>query len=413
MNDYNEAQVLESLQVGINRGKKAYHFKRASQGVLTVFAVMFMSLALMVNVSPSFADSLIDVPVIGEIVKLVRIGSGYEEVAEKGMFEKGEVIYEDESYKLSLLAYYFSDKDLNLYFTLESDNEDYHAITNFEMLDENMDFIKGGSIGFDAFNDEGLTNIEVNMIDHTLPDTLTIKFDLTRDDKRGRFGDDYIYLEDLSLKLKKKVKDVSNMIDISETVHHENMNFDFISLEITPTTMNLQMDVSSDDMVFYDFKKIYIKSGENVYERISDGLVRSGNMESGMTYFFKSPYFDSYKDFEIVIEDVYALPIDLSYVEIDLENNEMIKGSDDKLEFIGVSKSADIYTVKFKSSGDERVGFSQYDDHHFSSIGTMYLDEGREYHLEVEKENLDDEKILIDFNHYPNTVEMKKSIRIE
>ncbi len=413
MNDYNKDEVINSLMIGINKGKRAKYMKRVSQSILTLFLVVFTSFSVMVNVSSSFADSLIDIPVIGEIVELVRIGSGYKEAAEKGLFEKGDMVYQDEDYTLSLIAYYYSDQDLNLFFELDHKLEGHYAIINFELLDENMSKIEGGSFGYGGFNDDNIENIEVNMVDRKLPDTLTVRFDMTRNNKNASFKDDDIILENISVKLEKKIKDVSNLKVINKVIKHDDMDFEFLSLEITPTTMNLQLDVSSDERVFYEFKEIYIQSGDNKYERISDGLVRSGDMTSGMTYYFKTPYFDDYESLEIVIDGIYVLPLDQSTILIDLEKEEMIKGIDEKLSFLGINESATGYTVRFEGNVDERVSFSQYNGHYFSSRSTMTSDTEREYHLEVEKELLEDTIIEVNFSFYPNEKEMNKTIIIE
>jgi len=198
-----------------------------------------------------------------------------------------------------------------------------------------MSKIEGGSFGYGGFNDDNIENIEVNMVDRNLPDTLTVRFDITRNNKNASFKDDDIILEDISVKLEKKIKDVSNRKEINKVIKHDDMDFEFLSLEITPTTMNLQLDVSSDEKVFYEFREIYIQSEENRYERISDGLVRSGDMTSGMTYYFKTPYFDDYESFEIVIDGIYVLPLDQSTILIDLEKKEMVKGIDEKISFLG------------------------------------------------------------------------------
>ncbi len=413
MNDYNKDEVINSLMIGINKGKRAKHMKRVSQSILTLFLVVFTSFSVMVNVSSSFADSLIDIPVIGEIVELIRIGSGYEEAAEKGMFEKGDIVYQDEDYTLSLIAYYYSDQDLNLFFKLDHELEGRYAITNFELLDEKMNKIEGGSFGYGSFNDDNIENIDVNMVDRRLPDTLTVRFDITRNSQRESFKDDDIIIDDISVNLEKKIKDVSNLKTFKKVIKHDSIDFEFLTLEITPTTMNLQLNVSSEDKVFYDFKEIYIESGDHRYERISDGLVRSGDMTSGMTYYFKTPYFDDYESFEIVIDGIYVLPLDQSTILIDLEKKEMVKGIDEKISFLGIKETTTGYTVRFEGNVDERVSFSQYNGHYFSSTSTMSTETSREYHLEVEKEFLEDTIIEVNFSFYPNEIEMNKTIIIE
>lgn len=394
MEKYNQEDVMKALKTGISRGKKARTRTRAIKGSLSMFSLLLISFTILVNVSGTFADSLIDIPIIGDIVEMVHIGSKYEEVAERGYFEQGDVLYSDDEITVALIAYYYSDNEINMYLKIESDDKHY-SVRHVELLDQEGKMVSGGSYSYGDLNDEGITNIEIDMIETDLPEHITISFDVRIDEEDRTF----------KAELDKKVSDLVK-IDIDQSFEVDDMIIHIHNMEITPTSLNLRLDVLSETMMFYDFNNIYIQTDQNKYPRISNGLIRSGSMETGMTYFFKTPFFDEYESIEIVIEGADALPVENSTIIIDLDKEEMIKQIDDKLVFLGVVNNR----LAFEGVEDG-ISFSSYDGHYFSEKSYMTGEQNQRFELKIDR-SLVDNMIEIDFSDYTNLIPFKEIIKV-
>lgn len=395
MENYNREDVMKALETGIAKGKRARNRTRGVKNSVSMFSLLLISFTILVNVSGTFADSLIDIPIIGDIVEWVHIGSKYEEVAEKGYFEKGDILYTDDELTVALIAYYYSDYEINMYLKIETDKKHY-SVEGIELLDQEDHVLDGGCYSYGGFNDDGIANIEVDMIDQNLPENIVVALDLKIGD------DDRIFKAELEKKISDMVK-----INVDESFEAHDLTIHIKDMEITPTSLNLEMDVISENMMFYDFHDIYIKTDQGVYPRISSGITRSGNMETGMTYFFKTPYFDDYESIEIIIDGMDALPVEKSTIVIDLDKEEMIKQADDKIKFIGIKSNRLIF-----ESDVEGISFSSYDGNYFSEKAYMTSEDSYRFELKIDR-HLVDHMIEIDFSDYPNLLPFKEIIKVK
>lgn len=81
--EYNDIEIPEGLNeaisMGIELGKKKLHKEESTRRILSACASIAVAFALFttaVNVSPSFADLVDDIPIIGELVKILKFVDG-------------------------------------------------------------------------------------------------------------------------------------------------------------------------------------------------------------------------------------------------------------------------------------------------------------------------------------------------
>lgn len=424
MNNANIEEIKRVLEIGIKRGRKAKRKQKIINS--NIIAVMLIALifSVSVNVSSTFASSLIDLPVIGKIVDFIRVGSGFKEVAERGLYVSGDTIIKDDDYELSIDGYYYSDNNLNIILRLDGnldDNRNY-MFDNVEVL--SVDFVKlsGNSIDYGRFNKEkdyAISIINISMED-LLPEDVVLRFNITNnligeaisiyDDTTGKIEDEYLF-EQLEVHLEKQVKELNRTFSINKKIEGHDIQIDFKELVVTPTTMNLKVDIKTDSMRFYDFETIYFESKNKTYQIISGGKTRSGNQENGYTYYFKSNYFDG-EPLTLVIEGILALPVNQSTIVIDLDTNEIVSTIDEKLTLMKVKENKNSYFLHLTSSLDEDFGFSKYDGNYFKSSATMTDDKIKEYVLELDKSLVKNSEIEIDFWKYPHLLQFNESIEI-
>lgn len=176
--------------------------------------------------------------------------------------------------------------------------------------------------------------------------------------------------------------------------------------------MNLTVNVISDSMVFYNFRLIYFKSEEEIDKPISNGLTKSGDTDSGYTYYFESSYFDSSKPLILVIEGIYALTKENSTIVIDTVIKKVIRDIDKNIKFKYIEERGDDYYLHFEGATDQTVGFSKYNGEYIKEVATRRLENPKEYTLKVEKKYVTGSIIEIEFWEYPNEVEFTTEITI-
>lgn len=81
--EYNEIEIPKELDyaisMGIDQGKKKLNKENNARSIMTVCASVAVAFAIFttaINVSPSFADIVDDIPIIGELVKILRFVDG-------------------------------------------------------------------------------------------------------------------------------------------------------------------------------------------------------------------------------------------------------------------------------------------------------------------------------------------------
>ena len=126
-----------------------------------------------------------DIPILGKIVKFVRIGSGYEDAARNGLFSDGETLLEDDRFELSIEGYYFSDHDINIIFSLNGDFLDdyFYNIKNVDIYDHQMNKLTGFSFSYGGFRTidnptHRISSIVINSNESILLNEIILKFDI-------------------------------------------------------------------------------------------------------------------------------------------------------------------------------------------------------------------------------------------
>jgi hypothetical protein len=414
---YNSEEVRKIIEIGIEKGKKTRRRSRMINSSVLIVLILLSSLSITVNVSKTFAEALMDIPILGDIVELITIGSGFEEVAEQGLYKSGNILNRTDDYSLVIEGYYFSDSDVNVLISVEGDIDvkSNYFINNLIIMNENnekLDVNIENNMFFKYKGSQLRTEIVISR-EEFLPNTINIEFDVERSRNSSTvypngtshtINEKELIFSCEKYQLQKHVDEEVMSYEIDKLIRLNGVNVHLKSMAIHQTTIDLELDVLSEDYVFYDFEGLKIISKEKEYPLISNGTYRTGNVSDGFTYYFESSYFDKVDDFELIIDGINMLPINSSTIVVDLENNELLKTIDDQIILKEISQTGSKYVINFETSIDVKV--SKYDNHdfdliHFSHESTKKIGD---LSLRIDKSLLDDKIIEIYFEHYPVTV---------
>lgn len=410
-------EVLNILEIGIKKGKKAKKKKKFINSNIIVLALLIVTFTVSVNVSNTFATSMSGIPVIGKIVDFIQIGSGYEEVAKRGLFSAGDTIYKDEKLEVSVEGYYFSDNNVNVIIRFDGDeleNISYNY-KNINIYDAEMVEIEEYSASYgniEVVNDYALSEFVFNKKVCALPEDIIIELGLiinySNDTEQVLENKNKKIYEDLVIKLHKNVVDENIEISIDKSIEDNDIKLEVNSLIITPTTMDLTISSESDSIVFYGFKSIYFKSKDKSYYPISNGVTKAGD-----AYYFESAYFDDYDNLTLVIDGIYALPKENSTIIVDLEKREIIKNVGDYLVITYMYETEEHFYIHLKNTGGPKIEFATYNGQHFAERAMSSNFVWFESKLKMEKKYIVDSKVEIDFWRFENEIEFYKEIIIK
>lgn len=426
--DQHSNDILFAIESGIKKGRNARRMNKILKVNGYLLSVLLISFCALVNFSSSFADSLIGIPVIGDIVELVRFGSGYEEVAERGYFTEGDVFYEHDGKKLEVEAYYFSERKLNIILKGTGFNEDIDIrIESYDMTDENGEkinqyFASTGALRHNGKNHTGTLVIEREI---ELPETLYLELewhtydtsmrishnDENRDEKREERNFDTIKS---NITFYRNVFETSKVYSVNEKIEGENINFIVGDLMITPTTMNLEVDVETEGMKFYGFEEIYFLADGKKYPAISSGVVSSGDVDSGYVFYFESFYFEDPSDIKLVVDSYRAIDEKYTQVNIDLTGEIKPEFYGDYIHEFEIIEKNHYYELVFSIDENNRLSISDYNGVDIRAFGTTFdEDEYAKKYFEILKENIEGTDITITFSDYPEVIQLNKEIKVK
>jgi hypothetical protein len=262
MMSYNKDEVINAIQLGISDGKKAFKRKRSINHSMFIFFVFLSSFTISVNMSDTFASSLIDVPVIGKIVEFVRIGSGFEEVAKQGLYTEGEILGETDNYIISVDGYYFSDTDVSILLSLETEKKPYtyYSIKNLIILDEN--YVPFDDYFIDYKNFDGYNPVRTEIVISRslhLPETIHLEFDIERNknfstSSSGGYSQTVNEIETvfshLEYMITKNVSKTERYYEINQSLKEDAIDVNINYMKIHPTTLDLNMDINLNDYIY-------------------------------------------------------------------------------------------------------------------------------------------------------------------
>ncbi len=398
---------IDAIKLGINKGKKIRKARRIININLLVILVIMTSFTTAVNVSPSFASSMSEFPILKDIVDFIHIGSGYKEVYERGYYQEGYTILEDDKHTLKLESYFYSSERINLIINLNNLEKDYmYMLEDLKIFNDKSEVLHASSINA-IFDDSETFNVHLDNFDD-IEEESRIIFSVSKRKIRNRDNDFTLVYENIELNLKKTVDLESKEIELNESFSSGDIKFNFNNLIISPSKMSLEYEVESDSMKFFGFNEIYFKSKEAKYEKIY-GL--NGLHDSNFyTTSFVSPYFIDDRNLILVINGYSAIPIENSEILVDLKNKRIVSENLDEIRFVKIKEKNDEYILILES--DVGINLAVKSEHSTSGAAS-FIDDKIIYEYKLNKASITSDTILLEVTNYTNLIEFNKIIEIK
>jgi hypothetical protein len=379
--------IRKGMSIGIKK-KRLNKIRRFSNIAAILLLAVFIT---SVRTMPVFAERISNIPGLEYLVDLINFDKGLNSAVENNFIEH---INSSETYE----GLTFTIKDVILdsskgivFYTIESEGD--HHYVNLEQMKFTDEYGKDlqAAVSHDFFIDKDLAvekllsgKVELDFNKETvLPDTINIEVTI-RESKTTQSGPKENY-EVLSPTWKfqlpvdkEKIKSLQKTYVLNQSIEVEGQKIQFKQVTITPTriTVDIKYDKNNTKKIFhYDDIKLIDEKGE-AWGTITNGMLGSRIDENYETLNFQSNYFAAPKELYITGSSIRAVDKDKCTVEVDLENNKLLKAPDEKLKLTSIDTSLPRavlnFTLEVDDPMDEKRTFQVFDFYIKDSLGNTY-----------------------------------------
>ncbi|KQL37044.1 DUF4179 domain-containing protein [Psychrobacillus sp. FJAT-21963] len=412
-----EQRVNDAIQEGIEKAKNKKRYRRKTITMLSVVAILMLTLVTSIRVSPAFANAVSSIPGMERFVHLIQFDKGLEAIMENDYYEPIGVSQIKDNMTFTIDGVIIDETGAEIFYTLEAP----HSIekinyTKIDLLNDDRSLI--GSIGYDSPNQEH-ANRKEDKFSFVFTETekftsneFEITFQVEMDSKNTTFQ--------VPFTIKNEWKN-GKVYSLNEEVEMDGQKISVKEIKVYPlrVAVSIAFDEQNDmEILQFEDMRIEDENGE-VWSSIQNGTSGFGGVgNKERTYFLQSNYFKEPKELYFKFDKVQALPKDESYFLIDFGKKEVLKQpSEGKIEVTGIHSNS--FEVKYAPIRENHM-YSLFTDGENAlgevvDIPTQGTSGDGEYHFsEITLEAKDViNPVRLDFTAYPNYLDGSVSIKIK
>lgn len=354
--------------------------KGAFASGLALVAASFL-FVLFVNINVSFANTVMDLPLIGKLAEFVRFDKSLSLAIKNDYVQEVNLLAKDGDNSLYLPYLIADQRNLVLFFQVEED-----LLENFdEWIDIWLNSIKDPKTGetilgyFYKSQPIYLNEIEENygfvkchyqFVDISLPKSMDMEFQLNIGDKQAGIFEFSLELEDFADPKVYEIDEIFNLL--GQEIVLDNMY-------VYPSGIEVNFSFPEENSALIKgFEMSLLEDGEekDVYEFNKRGTAFT---DSKMTVYIESNYFSKPKEQILQISGLSLLNKDEEYISVNLDKktmNPLVEG----LDLISVVKDEDKAILTFSSLLVDKGMGSSFDFRYSDSIGNHYSLDNIEMH---------------------------------
>jgi uncharacterized protein DUF4179/uncharacterized protein DUF5643 len=320
-------KVIESAVDRAYRNKKLKFIKP----ITTVAACVFMFIFI-VNVSPTFATYLSEIPGFETLIKIISFDKGLTDSVEHGYAQKINKSCKNKDIEFSIDDIIFDKRSLIITYSIKTKEEyDWLVVKNFEMFDDKKNKVSYPSHR-PIYNDSESNNINKGIMEfdyfkntNYVPSKLKFQCSSLQGRKISENnmeiidGEWNVEFEIDGSMIKYAEPKVYN---IDKKIEFDKININFEYMKIYPTSIDIKYFVDTDgDYICEGFKDMYIEDNKGNKYRHTGGTEMK--TDSGILT-FEGNYFENPKALTLKCDGVYLKPREDEYIVVDLENKKVI-----------------------------------------------------------------------------------------
>ncbi|SKA87771.1 protein of unknown function [Caloramator quimbayensis] len=423
--DFENIKIPDKLDDTIEKSlKRAKKRRRINfiRNLSTSIAVVLAVFTLAVNTSSVFAQSMMRIPIIKNIVELVSFDKGLENAVKEGYINTIDKSAEDKGIKVTVDNIIFDNKRLVILYSIET-QEPYNDIymRRIELADEKGKRIEGCTLSYGMLSPNDNHNlfkgsIDVHFIENKqIPPIIYLSSDMI--DIKHNDGDNYTSIEG-SWKVEIKIPDYSGSQSNNYSINRELLIGDIKvkigEVKISPTTCEINVSFNSDKYkAFRLVNARIIDERGTVYKNYLSTLSDKNECEN--KYIFESPFFSKSNHLKLSFDGIYFIPNRDDYITVDIENNKLIDSSNYGIGLKYINKGNNELNLGFEITDEEiNNNMKRYNYVGGIDLGDVYDENGKKCNVAsygYARVNDKESQNIIIKNLYPNTKLLK--IKIE
>lgn len=413
-----EARLEDAVEFGFHQATKQQP-KRKHKVMWPVLSAIVALLLFFsgVRVSPAFAEKISEVPGMEKIVQLIQGDQGKRAAIDANHFQPLGITQQKGDLTLTVEGVIRDNYGMVIFYSLEAEGDHRNLLLKNPMLTAgNGDELPVSSISYSGGHVK--ENDNMRMMEVYTQDGMKGVEDFRLVMEGSGIIDGSFVSEEFTITFEALNEAESKEYQVDETVSVEGEQFIIESVTVHPLRTAIKVREHPDnqtEMLSIEDLELRGKDGE-IWTSIGNGISASGGPENdAITFYLQSNYFEDPESLTLAFSKVMVVEPEKVYMEIDLEQEEIIYQPSDFAELTYASESG--FEVVIDEEVAESVGFSTIIDQKgnqldISSQKMEDLMEGPKTiytFLEDEAEG----PVRIEFSRYPHWVEKEVEINLK
>jgi len=376
---FKSSDIDEYIKSGISLGKKKKRRAKMRMYTSVVALFTFIMLITSIRISPAFAYYVSKVPGFNYIVKLINYDKGIKDAVDNNFVEEINASQEHDDIAFTIKDIIIDNSKAIIFYSIE--NKGDHRFVNLHSVsfkDEKGKELTFAGAAWACFTNKDMNvykkleeSVELNFPEETkIPETLLISIKLkeSKEEAYSNNSEEVLpFTWDFKIPIdNKKFQDMSKKYALNKNIEVEGQIITFKNLTITPTRMALEIEYDKNNtkkILGFDDIEIVDENGEN--RSTINGISGTKIDDYNEIIYFQSNYFANPKELYIKGSSIRALDKDKCTVEIDIENNKLLKSPDDKFILSSINKKDKELILDYKViSNDPKDKDKHYNSFH-------------------------------------------------
>ncbi|WP_188207181.1 DUF4179 domain-containing protein [Alkalibacillus aidingensis] len=406
-----DQDLSDSVRKATHQVELRQRRQRKSLLSVAVVAIVCMIFVTTINVSPTFAQQIGKIPGMSHLVELVKFNKGHQLAIEHDYFEEINETVSQGDVSFTIDGVIRDQYGMAIFYTVELEEDDLFrtpTLNEAKIFKSDQSELQYTSYSFGGLNESSngsYSGTAEIFTDEPIEETEFVFETEIRDEKF-----------EVPFVAENQAEPVTYHLQESISINDDEMIIEEIA--ITPLRTEIIIDYATDnDWEYLNIEDLRLvnEHGET-WASITNGISGSGTTDGKDIHYLQSHYFDEPESLTLEFSKFQAVPKGLDYLELDLENDEILHDPLDKFsDFTFRNGGIEIYLDTedfhyyplgraYDSEGEE------IDDHYSSS---MSPENGRSrlyYSLNAESSDL---PITVELNAYPHWIDDFNQVTIE
>ncbi|RLQ89800.1 DUF4179 domain-containing protein [Planomicrobium sp. Y74] len=350
---------------GLERAKREKLQTRAKRKrtlwSLAAAALLILTLATTIRVSPAFANAVASIPGMEKFVELIQNDKGLQAVFENEYYQPIGESQTVGNATLTVDGVILDESGMNIFYTIESAVEMDDIVIEAPVL-ENEQEVPPASISYNhPITQEDSPKIYSDILEFTFQDPVkfkdlnfTLGLQVKLDGNKFDFSVPFTIPENVK---------PSIVYEMKEEVEVKGQKFTVEEVTVHPLRVGIRLSFDPDNtkkILQFEDIRLEDENGE-VWSSIANGVSARGDIEDGeIIYFIQSNYFENPKELYLRINKMQAVDVEDSYFLVDTDKNVLVHSpKDGRLELIDSSRTGFQMNLKMKTDQELHYGIDR------------------------------------------------------